>query len=228
MPNILIIEDETSILLGLEDALTAEGYDIFSARDGEQGLKFALQEKLDLVILDIMLPKMSGFEVLKQIRQKDKTLPIIILTAKGQEIDKVKGFELGADDYVTKPFGVKELIARTRAVLKRSHRVSFALANYLLEGIHFDFKAWRAVKNGKTLDFSVRELELLNFLITRKGEVVSRSHILETIWGYDLDNAPTTRTIDNYIVKLRHKIEKYPGKPRHIFTVHGKGYRFEE
>lgn len=227
MSTILITEDETSILIGVEDALIEQGYDVLTARNGEQGLKFALQEQVDLLILDIMLPKMSGFEVLKHIRDKNKQLPVILLTAKGQEGDKIKGFNLGADDYVTKPFSVHELLARVKAILKRTPASNGTLEEYHLDGLHFDFKAMQAKKNGKAIDFSVRELELLRYMIEMKGEIVTRSQILETIWRYDPDTSPTTRTIDNYIVKLRQKIEKQPNKPKHIFTVHGKGYRFE-
>jgi DNA-binding response OmpR family regulator len=228
MATILIIEDEASILVGLEDALVSENYEVITASNGELGLKFALQEKIDLIILDIMLPKLSGFEVLSQFRQKNKSTPIILLTAKGQEKDKIKGFNLGADDYVTKPFSVKELSARVKAVIKRSATNTLTLENYDLEGLHFDFKAMRAKKGPREIPFSPREFDLLRYLIEHKGEVMSRSQILQTIWQYDIENAPTTRTIDNYIVKLRQKIEKRPDQPKHIYTIHGKGYRFED
>lgn len=227
MPTILIVEDESSILLGLEDALVYADYEVLTARNGEQGLKFALQEKVDLIILDIMLPRLNGLEVLRQIRQKDKSLPIILLTAKGQEKDKVAGFNLGADDYVTKPFSIKELLARIKALFKRAQHSPLGLESYTINNISFDFKAMKASRHGKAVVFSVRELELLRFLIGYANEVVSRAQILEKIWCYDIESSPTTRTIDNYIVKLRHKIEANPEKPRHILTVHRKGYRFE-
>ncbi|MCD4812875.1 response regulator transcription factor [bacterium] len=227
MATILVIEDESSILLGLEDALSLESYEVLTARNGELGLKFALQENVDLIILDIMLPKMSGFEVLEHFRRHNKTTPVVLLTAKGQEKDKVKGFNLGADDYVTKPFSIKELLARIRALFKRTQHSSNGVETYSLNSISFDFKAMQAKRRGKEIFFSVRELELLRFLIGCSHEVVSRTQILEKIWCYDIDTAPTTRTIDNYIVKLRQKIEANPEKPRHILTVHRKGYRFE-
>ncbi|MCK5241965.1 response regulator transcription factor [bacterium] len=227
MPTILIIEDESSILLGLEDAMVQDGYEVLTARNGEQGLKFALQEKVDLIILDIMLPRLNGFEVLRQIRQKDKRLPVILLTAKGQEKDKISGFNLGADDYVTKPFSINELLVRIKALFKRAQPSSNGIETYTLNNISFDFKAMKAKHRGKEVFFSVRELELLRFLIGYSNEVVSRAQILEKIWCYDVENSPSTRTIDNYIVKLRQKIEPNPEKPRHILTVHRKGYRFE-
>ncbi|MBN1595203.1 response regulator transcription factor [candidate division FCPU426 bacterium] len=228
MATILIIEDEAPILTGLEDALLAEGYEVMTASNGELGLKTALQEKTELILLDIMLPKLNGFDLISQFRQKNKTTPIIMLTAKGQERDKIKGFALGADDYVTKPFSVKELTARVKAVLKRSLQTAPAVAEYVLEGIHFDFKALKARKAQQEIALSPREYDLLRYLIEHKGEVISRAQILQAIWQYDLENTPTTRTIDNYIVKLRQKVEKKPDQPRHILTVHGKGYRFEE
>jgi len=227
MPTILIVEDEASLIIGLEDALAAENYDLMTARNGELGLKLALEEKLDLIILDIMLPKLNGFELLQELRRHNRRVPVILLTAKGREQDKVKGFELGADDYVTKPFSVRELLARVKAVLKRAGTATVLLDSYVVNGIHFDFKAMQARRGAELLEFSPRELELLNYLIAHKGEVLSRANILESIWNYDAETAPTTRTIDNYIVKLRQKIEEVPDQPRHIITVHGRGYRFE-
>jgi DNA-binding response OmpR family regulator len=227
VPTILIIEDESSILLGLEDAFQNEGFEVLTARQGELGLKLALQEKFDLLLLDIMLPKLNGFEILKKIRAQQQTLPIILLTAKGQEKDKILGFALGADDYVTKPFSIKELVARVRALLKRTRHALPALEQFTLAGIHLDFAAMTAQRAGRRLDFTPRELELLQYLIARQGEVVSREEILQTVWQYDLDTSPTTRTIDNYIVKLRQKIEKNPDNPRYIVTVHRRGYRLD-
>jgi DNA-binding response OmpR family regulator len=228
MATILIIEDEAAILLGLEDALIAEGYEVLSARNGELGLKFALEETRDLIILDIMLPKLGGFEVLKQLRARDKCTPVVLLTARGQEKDKIQGFNLGADDYVTKPFSVKELTARVKAVLKRSHGADLSLASYDLGDIHLDFKALKAERAGRRLDLAARDLEVLRYLIERRCEVVTRHQLLQDVWRYDPSTMPTTRTIDNYIVKLRRVLEKNPDRPRHILTVHGKGYRFEE
>jgi DNA-binding response OmpR family regulator len=228
MHKVLLVEDEPSILIGLEDALVADGYDVITARNGETGLQLVLQERMDLLILDIMLPKLSGWDVLRTLRQKKVRLPVILLTAKGQDEDKVKGFELGADDYVTKPFGLKELLARVKAVLKRTGKQKEELQTYRIGEVCFDFLAMDATCQKKPVDFSQRELELLRYFITRKGQVVSRADILQDVWNYETDQAPTTRSIDNYVVKLRQKIEKNPNQPTHILTLHGRGYRYED
>ncbi len=227
MTTILIIEDEPSILLGLENAMLKAGYEILIARDGRQGLKFALQEKVDLVILDLMLPTMDGLEVLRQLRKQDMRTPVIILTAKGQEADKIKGFKRGADDYIVKPFSVKELKARVAAILKRCQPAALSTEQVTIEGMEFDFKAMRAQGAGQAGKFTTRELELLKVLVQCQGEVVSRERILEAVWGYQPDAAAATRSVDNYIVRLRKKIEPDPNQPVHIITVHGLGYRFQ-
>ncbi len=227
MPTVLIVEDESSILLGLEDAFQHEGFEVLTARQGELGLKLALQETYDLLLLDIMLPKLNGFDILKKVRTLHPHRPVILLTAKGQEKDKIRGFGLGADDYVTKPFSIKELIARVHALLKRAQRGPAPVEKVTLAGIHFDFAAMTAQRNKTRLEFTPRELELLQYLLTRRGEVVSREDILHTVWQYDMDAAPTTRTVDNYIVKLRQKLEKDPNDPHIIVTVHRRGYRLD-
>jgi DNA-binding response OmpR family regulator len=228
MGTILVIEDEIPILVALEDALERAGFSVLSARNGQQGLKYALEEEYDLIVLDLMLPKMNGDQILKRIRAQDKYIPVIILTAKSQERDKVNGFDLGADDYVTKPFGMKELIARIHTRLKNSQRHTNQVATYTLEEIDFDFKAMTAISKKRALEFSVRELELLQYFITHKGRVLTREQILEDVWRYEVEQAPSTRSIDNYILKLRQKIEKNSENPKHLVTVYGKGYRFEE
>jgi DNA-binding response OmpR family regulator len=230
MPGILIVEDDESILLGLEDALRNQGFEVTTARTGDEGLQKALDGNMDLIVLDLMLPKLNGYEILKQLRERNQFVPVILLTAKGREQDKMKGFNLGADDYVTKPFGVKELIARVQAVLKRTQYQTkqHDIIYYQIRGIKFDFTAMKALQDNQPLDFSVRELELLKYLIDNKGRVITRDEILQKIWHYEMTNVPTTRTIDNYIVRLRQKIEENPNAPKHIITVHSKGYRFEE
>lgn len=227
MGTILIIEDEIPILVALEDALERAGFSVLSARNGQQGLKYALEEEYDLIILDLMLPKLSGDQILKRVREHDKYIPIIILTAKSQERDKVEHLNLGADDYVTKPFGMKELIARIKTRLKHAKRHSTQVEYYQLDHMEFDFQAMTATRDGSPLEFSVRELELLRYLITHTGRVITREKILEDVWCYNIDQAPSTRSIDNYILKLRKKIEKDPEKPRYLKTVYRKGYRFE-
>lgn len=226
MPTILVIEDETAIMVAIEDALNNAGFNVLSTRNGQQGLKYALEEEYDLIILDLMLPKMNGLEILKRLRMKDKYVPIIILTAKSLEQDKVKGFDLGADDYMTKPFGVKELVARIKTRLKHANNHAQLIARYSLEGIDFDFESMIVKKGKKILDFSARELELLRYLLSHKGRVVTREQILQDVWKYDIDQAPMSRSIDNYILKLRQKIEKESDQPKYLVTVHGRGYRF--
>jgi DNA-binding response OmpR family regulator len=222
LQRILIIEDEPDMALGLRDNFEFEGYAVSVARDGEEGLKQALAEKPDLIILDVMMPRMSGLEVCRQLRGRNVDAPIIMLTARGQEMDKVIGLETGADDYVTKPFGLQELLARVRARLRRQGRRS--IETYHFGDIDLDFNRYQASKDGRPLDLSPREYEILKYLIERRGETVTREQLLDEVWGYD--NYPLTRTIDNHIAKLRHKIEPVPAEPRHIITIHRIGYRF--
>jgi DNA-binding response OmpR family regulator len=227
MSTILVVEDEFPILVAIEDTLNTAGYTVLSARNGEQGLKYALEEEYDLVILDLMLPKMSGLQILQRLRAHDKHVPVIILTAKSQEKDKVQGFDSGADDYVTKPLSMKELVARIKTRLKHSQRHNNQVANCTIGRLKFDFQAMCATGQGKTLDFTLRELELLRYLVTHKGRVISREQILEDVWKYDIENSPSTRSIDNYILKLRQKIEIDPDNPKYLLTIYGRGYRFE-
>lgn len=214
------------ILVALEDALEQAGYYVLSARNGEQGLKYALEEPYDLLVLDLMLPRLNGYDILKRLRKENKYVPVIILTAKSQEVDKIKGFEYGADDYVTKPFGVKELIARIKVRLKNAQQRPSLITRYTLGSLQFDFEAMTALKYNRPLEFSVRELELLRYLLSHRGKVISREQLFQDVWGYDLEQMPVSRSLDNYILKLRQKIEKKPDEPKHLLTVHGKGYRF--
>jgi len=229
MPTkILVVEDDPSMLMGLKDNLEFEGYEVLTARNGADGLKLAQSNQFDLIVLDVMLPQMDGFEVCRQLRSKDEDLPIIMLTAKNQEIDKVVGLKLGADDYVTKPFSVRELMARLEAVLRRqkrsTHPSSPKIASYEFGNVKIDFRKCMATKGKKKIDLTHYEVEILKVLIANKEEPISRNRMLDEIWGYEL--FPTTRTIDNHIVKLRQKLEEDPKNPKHVITVHGIGYKF--
>jgi two-component system alkaline phosphatase synthesis response regulator PhoP len=222
--KILIIEDEPDMVLGLKDNFEFEGYEVATASDGASGLERARTVKPDLVILDIMLPTLSGLEVCKTLRGEGFQAPIIMLTARGQEIDKVVGLELGADDYVTKPFSIRELLARVRAILRRTEGTKKRLSRYTFADVELDFEAYKAKRGGEPLELSPREFELLRYLIERKGETVSRDRLLEDVWGYE--SYPSTRTVDTHIAKLRAKIGDSGSEPSHILTIHGVGYKF--
>jgi two-component system alkaline phosphatase synthesis response regulator PhoP len=222
--KILIVEDEPDMVLGLKDNFEFEGYEVITASDGAVGLEKARTLKPDLVILDIMLPVLSGLEVCKTLRGEGFEAPIVMLTARGQEIDKVVGLELGADDYVTKPFSIRELLARVRAILRRTEGGKKRLSRYRFSDIELDFEIYRATRGGEPLDLSPREFELLRYLIERKGETVSRDRLLEDVWGYE--SYPSTRTVDTHIAKLRAKIGDSGTEPRFIMTIHGTGYKF--
>jgi DNA-binding response OmpR family regulator len=222
--KVLIVEDEPDMILGLKDNFEFEGYEVITAADGTAGLERARVTKPDLIILDIMLPKLSGLEVCKTLRGEGFENPIIMLTARGQEIDKVVGLELGADDYVTKPFSIRELLARVRAILRRTEGKKKRLERYRFADIDLDFEVYRAKKGDDPLDLSPREFELLRYLIERKGETVSRDRLLEDVWGYE--SYPSTRTVDTHIAKLRAKIGDSGSEPRFILTIHGSGYKF--
>jgi DNA-binding response OmpR family regulator len=225
MKRILIIEDDLAILRGLKDNLEYEKYEVLTATDGERGYSLIKEKKPDLIILDLMLPRMSGYELCRKVRSEDITTPVLMLTARGEEIDRVLGLDLGADDYVTKPFSVPELLARVRAILRRTHQ---AKSGPLPDGLIFgemiiDFKRFEATKAGKNLKMSRKEFGVLRLLAARVGEVVTRDELLDEVWGYD--QFPTTRTVDNHIALLRTKLEDDPSKPRHLLTIHGVGYK---
>jgi two-component system alkaline phosphatase synthesis response regulator PhoP len=222
--KVLVVEDEPDMVLGLKDNFEFEGYEVVTAPDGAAGLERARSQKPDLLILDIMLPKLSGLEVCKTLRGEGYDKPIIMLTARGQEIDKVVGLELGADDYVTKPFSIRELLARVRAVLRRTEGRKQRLARYRFADVELDFEHYKASKAGQALDMSPREFELLRYLIERKGDTVTRDQLLEDVWGYE--SYPSTRTVDTHIAKLRAKIGDSGSEPRWILTIHGMGYKF--
>ncbi len=224
MNNILVVEDEKSMMMGLKDNLEFEGYQVDTAEDGESGYNMIRNNKYDLVLLDVMLPYISGFDICKKVRGEGVTTPIIFLTAKGEEIDKVLGLELGADDYLTKPFSVRELLARIKAILRRSS-VNEKNNDQLLNigKMEVNFSNYEASVSGEKIKMTHKEFELLHFLWDNRNKVVSRDEMLDTIWGTDY--IPSPRTIDNFILKLRQRIEENPNDPSHILTVHGVGYK---
>ena len=227
--KILVVEDDRSILTGLEELLSSEGYDVVSVPDGRSALERYREEKPDLLLLDVMIPEKSGFDVCRDIRREDPRTPILMLTAKGQEVDRVVGLELGADDYIVKPFGVAELLARIRAALRRSRLSDGSSpegeARFLDVGdLRIDLKSYRGMRGDREIEFSRREIDLLRYFFARSGEVVERSALLADVWGVRYEG--TTRTLDQHVAKLRRKIEADPVHPAHILTVHGAGYRF--
>ena len=224
MPTILLVEDEYPMRVALEDAFRHYGYEVVSAADGEVGLRLIEETKPDLVILDVMLPHMDGFEVCRQLRQHGFMKPILMLTARSQEVDKVIGLELGADDYVTKPFGDRELLARVKALLRRASHEPSELVNYRFGTVDIDFTHFTGEKNGRSLRLTSTEFSLLHLLISQKGNVLTREELLNKVWGYEF--FPQSRTVDNHILRLRQKLEDDPNHPRHILTVHGLGYKF--
>jgi DNA-binding response OmpR family regulator len=225
MKRILIIEDDVAILRGLKDNLEYESYEVLTATDGEQGYCLIQEKKPDLIILDLMLPKMSGYELCRKVRKQGITSPILMLTARGEEVDRILGLDLGADDYVTKPFSVPELLARIRAIIRRVRqaRTGNLPSDLCFGDVSIDFKSFEARKDDKALDLSRKEFGVLRLLAARVGEVVTRDELLDEVWGYD--RYPTTRTVDNHISLLRTKLEDDPSRPRHLITVHGVGYK---
>jgi two-component system alkaline phosphatase synthesis response regulator PhoP len=224
LQRVLIIEDEPDMVLGLRDNFEFEGYDVLVARDGSEGLKRAMSDSPDVILLDIMLPRMSGLDVCRQLRSNGVEAPIIMLTARGQEIDKVIGLEMGADDYVTKPFSIKELLARVRAHLRRARKQVADIESYIFGDVNLNFKKYQATRGEQDIELSPREFELLKYFIQHRGETITRDQLLDDVWGYD--NYPFTRTVDNHIAKLRQKVEPVPAEPKYIITVHRVGYKF--
>lgn len=224
--RILIIEDEPAMVAGLRDNFEYEGYDVISAGDGVEGLERALADYPDLVVLDVMMPLMSGLDVCKQLKARQPSIPIIMLTARGQEIDKVVGLELGADDYVTKPFSIRELIARVKAVLRRVSQPPAAPEVYRFSDVEVNIRGNEVRRAGALVDLSAKEFALLAYFISHPAETLSRDRLLDEVWGYE--NYPSTRTVDTHILRLRQKLEPNPEEPRFILTVHGIGYKFVE
>jgi len=225
MPRILVIEDELPMRMALTDVLVAEGYRVMSAVDGEAGLERVLAEKPDLVLLDLMMPRLDGYSVCVHLRRLAIKVPILMLTAKGQIEDRVRGLDAGADDYLVKPFSTEELLARVRAVLRRAAKSAPPLRTLTLGQVRIDFAQQQAWRGRKTLHLTAKEFAVLRLLAEAEGQTVSRERFLDLAWGYTA--FPTTRTVDVHIASLRHKLEKNPEEPRFIQTVHGVGYRLE-
>jgi DNA-binding response OmpR family regulator len=224
MSKILIVEDEKKMQAGLRDNLEIEGYKVDCASDGKSGLELLLKNTYDCVILDVMLPSLSGFDVLRKAREHGVHTPVILLTARGEEVDKVLGLELGADDYVTKPVGLRELLARVKAVLRRSEGSAGSAAERMeCEGLLVDFAAYTASLDGQPIEMTAKEIEVLKFLWLHRSQTVTRDQLLTNVWGYD--ESISTRTVDNFILRLRQKIEKDPSNPKRIITIHGVGYK---
>ncbi len=220
--TILIIEDEPSMVLGLSDALGFEGYRVVSASTGREGIALADREKPDLVVLDLMLPDTNGFEVCSTLRRAFRTVPILILSARSQESDKIRGLDAGADDYVTKPFSIGELVARVRAVFRRVGRATDEVATLKIGAAVVNLAGHSVTHKGREEPLTFYEVELLKLLLDRSGQAVSRDEILDKVWGVAAINS---RAVDNFIVKLRKKVEPEPDKPKHIVTVYGVGYK---
>ncbi len=223
--RILLVEDEESLILTMQDRLASEGYDATVATDGEAALETATHRSFDCILLDVALPKKNGFDVCRDLRQRGVQTPILMLTARGQVIDRVLGLKLGADDYVTKPFEMAELLARIEALLRRSRTIASSSADvYAFADIEADFRRAEVKRAGAPVDLSVLELKLLHYLVDHRGAVLSRDELLEKVWGYDA--TPVTRTVDVHIASLRQKLEPNPARPAFIVTVHGLGYKF--
>jgi DNA-binding response OmpR family regulator len=225
MERILIIEDELPMRTALQDVLQGEGYRVLTAADGESGLKRALEEKPDLILLDIMMPKLDGYAVCEELRRLSNPVPVLMLTAKGQIEDRVTGLDAGADDYLVKPFSTEELLARVRALLRRVHRQTEVQAILNLGEVEIDLVRQTAKRGRKMLHMTAKEFAMLRLMTETPGEPISRERFLDVVWGYTA--FPTTRTVDNHIASLRSKIERDSNEPRWIQTVHGVGYKLE-
>lgn len=224
MKRILIIEDDPAISKGLTDALKTEHYDVVTEEDGEKGFKFAQNENIALIILDLMLPSKNGIEICTDLRKKGINTPVLMLTSKKDEMDKVLGLEVGADDYLTKPFSVRELLARVKALLRRKQDIVKDIEEYSFGSVHIDFKKQSASKNSRDIELSTTEFKILKYFVEHEGEVVTRDNLLDRVWGYDV--FPTSRTVDNYILSIRKQIEINPSDPKHLITVPKAGYKF--
>jgi DNA-binding response OmpR family regulator len=224
MKTIFVIEDDISILRGLKDNLEFEGYAVLTETNGEKGLKLALEKNPDLILLDIMLPGMNGYEICRKLKNEKPELPIIMITARGSEMDKVSGLDIGAYDYVTKPFSIPELLARIRAVLRRTSNDIVVPDEYSFGNIKLDFKKYKAFRDNQEIKLSGKEFAIMEYFIRHEGEAVHRHDLLNEVWGYEA--MPTTRTVDNFILDLRKKLEENPSKPKYIESVRDVGYRF--
>jgi two-component system alkaline phosphatase synthesis response regulator PhoP len=224
MKRILLVEDEPGLVLTLSDRLTREGYSVDTTPDGESGLERAAGEAFDLILLDVMLPRLGGFDVLKELRKRNVDTPVIMLTARGQVTDKVVGLKLGADDYVTKPFEMMELLARIEAKLRRAPLAPHPSEGFQFDGVRVDFRRAEVSRDGQPIDLSAREFQLLKYFVEHRGATLTREELLNEVWGYN--SMPSTRTVDVHVAWLRQKIEPNPRHPQFILTVHGMGYKF--
>ena len=223
MSRIIVIEDDRAILRGLKDNLEYESYEVYTATDGEQGYRLIKEQSPDLIVLDLMMPRMSGYELCQKVRSEGITTPILMLTARSEEMDRVHGLDIGADDYVTKPFSLPELRARIRAILRRSQSPTALPENLRFDDVIVDFTCFDAEKAEQVLKLSRKEFGVLRLLAARVGQVVTRNELLDEVWGHEC--YPSTRTVDNHIASLRAKLEDDPSEPRHLITVHGVGYK---
>ena len=226
MSRILVVEDDPAILRGLADNLAFDSHQVLTASDGELACALIRDKKPDLIILDLMLPRLSGYEVCRRIRGEGINTPIVMLTARGEEADRVLGLDLGADDYISKPFSIRELLARVRAILRRVNGAERLPDALQFDDVAVDFRRYDARKNGVPLEMTRKEFGVLRLLAGRAGEVVTRDELLNEVWGYE--STPTTRTVDNHVASLRAKLEASPSQPRHLLTIHGVGYKWVE
>jgi DNA-binding response OmpR family regulator len=222
--TVLVIEDDPAILRGLADNLRYEGYQVLQAPDAETGRQLHLSGKPDLIVLDLMLPRTSGLEFCRRLRATADHTPILIVTARSEEADRVLGLDVGADDYVTKPFSVRELMARVRALLRRTQEASRLPTRLTFDDVELDFRSYTARRQGHAIEMTRKEFATLRLLAARAGSVVTRDELLNEVWGYE--SSPVSRTVDNHIASLRAKLEAVPSRPRRIQTVHGVGYKF--
>lgn len=223
--KILVIEDDSAVQRSLVLNLELEEYKVLTANNGEEGLEIIDKEQPELIILDVMMPVKDGLQTCKELREKGISTPVILLTARNDEVDKVLGLDLGADDYLAKPFGMRELIARVKAILRRTNKTD-EINSIEFSDIVVDFKAYQAKRDEKPLELSAREYRLLRYLVSKKGSVATRDELLDEVWGYN--SYPSTRTVDNHIARLRQKVENDINAPKHILTVHGVGYKFTQ
>ncbi len=224
MKKILIIEDDPATVTGLQEGLRDEHFEITYSLFGQMGYEKAKSGEYDLIMLDIVLPDKSGIDICKDLRNAGISTPILMLTAKKEEIDKIIGLEIGADDYVTKPFSLREVIARVKALLRRPIEIKSTIEEYSFGNVYLNFKRHEAKKRNQPIELSKMEFELMNYFIQHEGEVIDRNKLLDEVWGYE--NYPSTRTVDNFILNLRKKIEDTPSEPKHLLTMHGAGYKF--
>ncbi len=224
MKKILIIEDDPATIAGLEETLKEENFEVSTSMSGQMGYDKALEGQFDLIILDIMLPDKNGTEICRDLRKNRVNTPILMLTGKKEEIDIVLGFGVGADDYLTKPFSLRILVERVKALLRRPQEIKSDIEEYSFSNFYLNFKKNEATKSGKSIELSVLEYKVLKYLISHEGEVIERNKLLDEVWGYK--NYPSTRTVDNFILNLRKKIEDDHSDPKHLKTVHGAGYKF--